>query len=296
MSSPFASLIRRVQSTATTQTVEIAYATHDRWPLSRNPDDPIPNNRPVRISVLDSSFNPPTLAHFALATAPLPKHDGGEHTGRTEGYDGQMLLLSVRNADKSLKPGDATFVQRLDLMVRLAKAIESRPSSSPGGVAVACIDEPIFAQKAPKLNASLSERLRSFAISTSSHSIPSIQFDFLVGYDTLERLFAERYYASHDHMLKTLRIFLSPQEQNSRIISAYRANADNDSLEKLSGIQEFLGTKRVLTIDIGQWESSLSSTEVRRLVGESDQRWTSMVPEGVKEYIQENGLYAVHDS
>jgi hypothetical protein len=71
---------------------------------------------PIPISILDSSFNPPTKAHKSLAFSQIK---GKEH----EDYESHMLLLSVTNADKKLKPGDATYAQRLEMMCLLANQL-----------------------------------------------------------------------------------------------------------------------------------------------------------------------------
>lgn len=110
--------------------------------------------QPLRISILDSSFNPPTRAHLALAQSKPPKRifvPGTERQSNVssttvkprrpsagsgdavvtqerkpeyneDDYDARLLLLSVRNVDKTLKPGDATFVQRVEMMSQLACA------------------------------------------------------------------------------------------------------------------------------------------------------------------------------
>ncbi|KAF9021378.1 Nucleotidylyl transferase [Hymenopellis radicata] len=75
--------------------------------------------------ILDSSFNPPTLAHRALLLS-LP-------TRATK-----LLLLSTTNADKPHAP--ASYAQRSQMMLILSRAV---PNS-----AVALIDRPTFAEKA----------------------------------------------------------------------------------------------------------------------------------------------------
>ncbi len=59
------------------------------------------------VTVLDPSFNPPTLAHHALVLLPVASSP----------TDARLLLLSVRNADRVPCPGDASPVQRVGMMV-----------------------------------------------------------------------------------------------------------------------------------------------------------------------------------
>ena len=109
--------------------------------------------------MLDSSFNPPTRAHLALAQSKPPSRLKPTVTGtsgvpapfidirrfrgtetaidRDEGkvnkngdsdedYDARLLLLSIRNADKILKTSDASYSQRLEMMYLLAHEVGRR--------------------------------------------------------------------------------------------------------------------------------------------------------------------------
>ena len=154
---------RRVASAA------LVYTTHERWPLS--PTRSLPKS-PVRISVLDSSFNPPTLAHLALANAPSPFPPVPD-------YDAKLLLLSVRNADKLLQDGDATLSQRIEMMSLLAAKILHDDPNSPPNVAVGLVNEPTFIAKSSVLQNFLGDRLMELT-SNPSHSI-STRLTFLMG-------------------------------------------------------------------------------------------------------------------
>lgn len=95
---------------------------------SANPSFPIPSsshthtaNRPLRISVLDSSFNPPSRAHLALATPSSINH-----------FDAYLLILSTKNADKLPKPGETTTDQRLRMMIAMAQEIEETSRTTSG--------------------------------------------------------------------------------------------------------------------------------------------------------------------
>src|ERR1700694_3681385 len=62
--------------------------------------------------ILDSSFNPPTKAHLALAMS----------SATPSKKSTVLLLLAIQNADKQPKP--ATFDHRLAMMDLLARKIE----------------------------------------------------------------------------------------------------------------------------------------------------------------------------
>ncbi|KAF4596224.1 hypothetical protein EYR38_007601 [Pleurotus pulmonarius] len=246
------SLLHRVQQNLAP--VELIYAPHDAWPLQKDEQTVGRTSKPVRISVLDSSFNPPTLAHLALANSPRPKpsfndgRDGALVDDLGLDYDAKLLLLSVRNADKVLKQGDASLVQRLEMMVLLAKDIVC-PASGPSdagrsmesNVAVAIIDEPTFVGKSTKLLTFLRNRLARMSDGVGSSETCEPKLTFLLGFDTLERLLSPRYYAAADGpagsdpteiMMGSLRRFLSPAPlgDDSAIVCARRTMANSFSL------------------------------------------------------------------
>jgi len=167
ISSTISSAIERVQQQVVS--AALVYTTHERWPLS--PTQALPRS-PLRISVLDSSFNPPTLAHLALTNAPNPFPP-------TSDYDAKLLLLSVRNADKRLQEGDATLCQRVELMSLLATRIHCDGPSSPPNIAVGLVNEPAFTAKSSTLHRFLDDRLAEL---TSNPSLStSTQLTFLMG-------------------------------------------------------------------------------------------------------------------
>ncbi|KAI0348751.1 hypothetical protein OH77DRAFT_1432625 [Trametes cingulata] len=108
----YTTLLQRIQKGLSV--VELIHMSHPRWLF-------LPTAPPtLHISVLDSSFNPPTLAHLALANALPPPPADVPPGSQPDDFDARLLLLSVRNADKQLKPGDATYEQHMEMMVLLA--------------------------------------------------------------------------------------------------------------------------------------------------------------------------------
>ena len=165
--STISSAIEKVQQRVASAV--LVYTSHERWPLS--PAHSLPKS-PVRISVLDSSFNPPTLAHLALTNAPSPFPS-------TPDYDAKLLLLSVRNADKLLQEGDATLSQRAEMMSLLVTRIHHDDPSSFPNVAVGLVNEPTFIAKSSALQKFLGSRLVELK-SNPSHYIFT-QLTFLMG-------------------------------------------------------------------------------------------------------------------
>jgi nicotinamide-nucleotide adenylyltransferase len=167
IASAISSAIERVQQRVVS--AALVHTSHERWPLSPTQSLPRPS---LRISVLDASFNPPTLAHLALANAPNPSSPESD-------YDAKLLLLSVRNADKLLQEGDATLYQRVEMMSFLAARIHHNSPSSPPNIAVGLVNEPTFIAKSSALHGFLDDRLAELT-SNPSHSI-STQLTFLMG-------------------------------------------------------------------------------------------------------------------
>lgn len=270
-----ASALSRLKAGSTR--VEFIHKPHARWPypqgLQLNPHSspgPGPGSITTTVSdssllpvaILDSSFNPPTLAHRALASLPVASSP----------RDARLLLLSVRNADKAPRPGDASPVQRVEMMVRLAHEVNA---------AVGLVDAPAFVHKAEILHAALPA---------------GAQLTFVQGIDTLERFFAPRYYGdgSITAMHAALRRFFAPDGDNSRIICTRRVVELADPQGELAifeAAREWVDAKRINMVDIDNELQTFSSSEVRAKVRAKDNSWRQMVPEGIARYIEEHDLY-----
>jgi nicotinamide-nucleotide adenylyltransferase len=181
--SVISSAIERVQQQAVS--AALVYTTHERWPLLSTQSS---SKRPLRISILDSSFNPPTLAHLALANAPNPFSVASD-------YDAKLLLLSVRNADKSLQEDDASLSQRVEMMSLLSLDIHHNGLDSPPNVAVGLVNEPTFPAKSSALRNFLDGHLATL-IPDPSHAL---SFTFLMG---------PSHYTRHIHLAQTIWVHL----------------------------------------------------------------------------------------
>ncbi|KAI0264368.1 hypothetical protein BC834DRAFT_882710 [Gloeopeniophorella convolvens] len=250
-----------------TTSIELVHKPYHGWPYPRCPNSAVGSPTatgltPLRIAVLDSSFNPPTLAHRALALLPAA-------AGPTEA---RLLLLSVRNADKAPRPGDATPAQRVAMMVRLARNIDA---------GVALVDAPAFVHKA--------ERLRGM--------LPcGAQLAFVQGIDTLERFLAPRYYGdgSPEAMRTALDRFFAHDGDDARIVCVRRAMklADPHGEAAIIGrAQERVQDGRIIIVDINEELQGFSSSEVRAQVRARDGSWRKMVPDDIADYIEEQHLY-----
>ncbi|KAI0303585.1 hypothetical protein B0F90DRAFT_1707174 [Multifurca ochricompacta] len=253
---------------AGTTTVEFIHKPYSSWPYSRHGPHSLKDSAiatgvsAFRITVLDSSFNPPTLSHRALAL--LPAADSAA--------DARLLLLSVRNADKTPRPGDASPSQRVEMMVRLAGDVNA---------AVALVDAPTFIHKA--------ERLRT--------ALPAgAQLSFVQGIDTLERFLSPQYYGdgSLETMHAALRRFFAPEGDDARLVCARRAMGPADLRGEsviIEAAQEWLQADRISIVDIDSELQTFSSSEVRAKVRARDDSWRRMVPDVIADYIEEQNLF-----
>ncbi|CDO71837.1 hypothetical protein BN946_scf184939.g61 [Trametes cinnabarina] len=307
----YATHVQRVQKGLSL--IELVHTSHPRWPLPPQPSQPPYST--FHISVLDSSFNPPTLAHLALAnTLPQPPAEAPPSTSSaSRDFDARLLLLSVRNADKQLKPGDATYEQRIEMMVLLAHDLaRSRARSVPAApehfpespshepnVAVAIIDEPTFVGKSAILRDFLTRRISDLLGLAEAALPPSPKLTFLMGTDTIVRLFAPRYYADEETMVAALRRFLSPEGDDARIICARRVSrgasrAEEEKVEsEMSEVaRRIIPVQRLAFVDIGERECTFSSSEVRESLAKGDERWKDMVTPSIAQYITSRQLYS----
>lgn len=178
--------------------------------------------------MLDSSFNPPTLAHMQMATsalqdlrtqqgiaAALRGGSAGQRHGLTDDVR-LLLLLAVNNADKAAKP--ATFEERLLMMAAFAgdiqqawRKIEKRTVAQEDEEAthanahaqedeatlpvdIGLTTHPYFHDKSAAIAASPEYDFAS--AQTGSEGEPHTSQIFLAGYDTLIRIFTPKYYTS----------------------------------------------------------------------------------------------------
>jgi nicotinamide-nucleotide adenylyltransferase len=210
--------------------------------------------------ILDSSFNPPTNAHLALALSALSWNERPT----------VLLLLAIQNADKQAKP--ASFDHRLEMMELLARRIEATSSAI---AMIALSKHPRFVDKAKEV----------------AISFPSIkEFVWLVGYDTLIRILDKKYYT--EALEESLRAFW----EKNRIVCAIRGN---ESMERsflgkvcsgeLDDVPASWANYIKIIEPVGKEDSS---TRARKAAaGGQWEEVKKVVPEEIAAYIQKEQLY-----
>jgi nicotinamide-nucleotide adenylyltransferase len=204
---------------------------------------------PSKIAVLSASYNPPTLAHLRMA----------ELAHVDLGYPEVILELAIANVDKAVT--DAPLHERLMMMGVLA---ESRPWLS---VAVATHGR--FLDKMAALR----------------EHFPTADVCFIVGYDTLVRVFDPKYYTDRDAELRAL------FDQTSFVCANREGSGDDalDGLLLLPANAPYAEGVRPMALDA--YHAGLSSTAVRTSIASAQSRPDGL-PEEVAAYIDGRGLYS----
>lgn len=246
--------------------------------------------------ILDSSFNPPTLAHLRIAISALlnDKQANSSPTRRL------LLLLATQNADKALKP--ASFEERLVMMTIFADELVQRvrsknedPSSHESGAVVVDVGvtkSPLYLDKAAVLD-------RSGKYGEVDSGPEQVH---LTGFDSLIRLLDPKYYPP-DHTLHPLQSLFSRHRirVTRRTDDKWGGKKEQDEyVEALAnGRRDSEGAKREWSSQIElvdgrqDGEEVVSSTKVREASKNKDEEaLTRLVPRGIVDFILKRGLYA----
>lgn len=241
-----------------------------------------------RILVLDSSFNPPHLAHYALAEEARTYKFGDSDK---DGDRLLLLLLSVKNADK-IYPSPALFDERLEMMYIMARVWEKKTNVP---VSIGLTNHAKFVDKSVAITLYIKAQL--------NNQLPSTKLTFLVGYDTLERILDPKYYLpdllldSLNEFMKTTDLFCLTRSEN---VEAY--NEQVDFIRKIhhgdvahipqawsnSVHLRSVGSEREV---VGQ----INSTNVRNAFAQGNATGNLAVLPEIKAYIEENGIYKSKD-
>lgn len=222
--------------------------------LTLPPKTPI--QTPRTLTVLDSSFNPPTHAHASMLYTSKPQH--------------VLLLLAISNADKVAQPEE--FVVRLAMMQTLGRELVEDTGV---GVDIGVTKQAYFHDKAKVI--------------AESGVYPGREMVFLAGFDTLVRILDAKYYedmhASLDGFFgrARLQVTLRPDDQWGSIKKqrAYiKSLEDGEAGGWVGRIEVVNGGKGV----------GISSSRVRRSCKMGDDIGV-LVTEGVREWIVAERLY-----
>lgn len=282
--------------------------------------------------MLDSSFNPPTRAHLGMATSALRDvvqevvRGGIKPSGTNVRL---LLLLAVNNADKAPKP--APFDQRMALMWTFARDIQNRifereemgqkkeqerTQDDEGlNIDVALTTQPYFHEK----SSAIAQSVFYGRPPRSDKDEEVMEQVFLVGYDTLIRIFNPKYYgpptstaevavASGSNSSTPMQKALDPFFSRARLRVTLREDDEwggkedqlaylggvvtGEGLSKIGGRKEW--GRRIEVVDgckLG--DEAVSSTYARDAAKNRDwDRLGRMVTPEVRAWIEGEKLYA----
>jgi nicotinamide-nucleotide adenylyltransferase len=260
--------------------------------------------QPRTLYILDSSFNPPSIAHLTLATSALRQHAPSEQAPYR-----LLLLFSTHNADKA--PSPASFVQRIALMTvfaeDLSRHLKSERHAQETDVSDISIDigltkEPYYSDKSAAIKATTPPFYSSSPIHVH-----------LVGYDTLIRFCNPKYYSKHDPPLSALKPFFDdghklrvtqrPADPSDASSNDFGTIEEQDKYvqDLKNGEQEDAGFVPAWgsNIDMAEAEKGvgISSTRVRKAA--QDGNWDEvgeLCTEGVAAWLQDQSLYSEDSS
>ena len=197
------------------------------------------------MAVLPSAFNPPTRAHFHLLTASAQRLNASP-----------AALLTTRNVAKGLT--GASHEQRIEMLLVARKAVPT--------LAVLAANQARIVDQAAVLR----------------ESYPAASFDFVLGHDTLVRLFEPSYYGD---MAAELASFF----EHHRVVVTNRAAHSIVEVEAFLSATAAPFAERITLLEIDDHHASLSSTAARGHAA-SGGDGPSLTPE-VADYIRKQGLY-----
>ena len=198
-------------------------------------------------AVLPSAFNPPTRAHLRLL-------DLAEAVADVEGG---AALLTTRNVAKGIE--GAALADRVGMLLA---ARESRP-----GLAVLAANQARIVDQAAALRTTW----------------PEATFDFVLGYDTLVRLFDERYYDG------SMEAELAPFFERHRVIASNRGDVTAADVSGYVAERAARYAGRIVTVALDEEHGRIASSDARELIGAG--RGSDALPAEVAAYIRAHGLY-----
>jgi nicotinamide-nucleotide adenylyltransferase len=230
------------------------------------------SSSPTVTCVLDSSFNPPSVAHFTLARSALSYFESHNRQASL------LLLLATTNADK-LSSDDDEYNRRVEMMQKFAEEL-------PCEVKIALTKKARFVDK----------------LQLVKEHVPSTEVVFVVGFDTMIRILDAKYYDS------PISQALSPLMKGAMFYCLTRAP---DTVSKMPNTVGHLQDQLALVDRIRQgsfpgvppeWAdriivehpiddtTGLSSSLARKLVAQGKDLSHVLTPK-VAQYVNDHGLY-----
>ncbi|KZL79235.1 cytidylyltransferase [Colletotrichum incanum] len=306
----------------------VTTAGHDdvaATPVPRSPREEQPPRRVRSLVVLDSSFNPPTLAHLRMAVSAVRDLQRGKP--QEESAVRLLLLLAVNNADKKPKP--AAFPVRLGMMHAFAQdlldELRGQVLASPGrgdGKQEKEVGEGGVEEIDVDLGLTTMPYFHDKSQAISDEGFYAVDGEgpeqvYLAGYDTLIRIFNPKYYNAaapspssvtkdgreEMEVVAPIRGALDPFLERSRLRITMRTDDEwGDEGEQVAYLERLRDGGLEEVGGRGSWAERVemvrgmgevvSSTRVREAASKGDEEGLGRLVGGrVKEWVLGEGLY-----
>ncbi|KAG7660670.1 uncharacterized protein J8A68_005787 [[Candida] subhashii] len=226
-----------------------------------------------RVCVLDSSFNPPHLGHYALVEESLKKSI--DHKSKVV-----LLLLSIKNADK-VAPDPISLSNRLEMMYIMANDISNRYTVN---VSIGLTKHAKFVDK-------------SISILNYIDNRKDVKLTFLIGFDTLIRILNPKYYlpdklsTSLEQFMKSTDLFCLTRtnkeitnDQQSRYLEEIKKGRHED-------IPSHWTDNIYMVENFGDDVANYSSSDIRLKIASNDENWKPKVVSEIRDFIINQKLY-----
>ena len=202
----------------------------------------------TRVAILPAAFNPPTLAHLELLE--LSKTVNDVHS--------VAAMLTTQNVSK-IAP-EESLSHRISMLLAIQKTLDIHV---------------LGVNKAKIVNQALA--LQS--------TFPDLAFDFIVGFDTLVRLFDLQFYDG----IRAMNLELEAFFDECRLITANRNDDDVSKVRQWISHNAAHWKEKIIVLELNDIMRRYSSTVARADI--KDGRVSHALPVVVRNYIDEHKLY-----
>lgn len=194
-----------------------------------------------------------------------------------------LLLLSVKNADKESSSVDC-YLNRIDLICHMADYISNELGIE---CSVGLTQCSLFADKAKVIDHWLNNESKN-----------SIEKYYLVGFDTITRLFDAKYYSdsvenSLDSFFKNNSVVVLLRDDGKVSIDDQVEYFNSISIGTCANIPSKWMKKIFITQSPSEW--GISSSNIRKMIANGDCNWQTMVIPSIKSAILDSGLYGLRN-
>lgn len=234
--------------------------------IFQNASRPVLTPTTSQVLILDSSFNPPHLGHLSMIRQGAIDINSTGISLSTINCKSVILLFSVQNADKASQE-ISNYVMRLQMMKAMCDFINEELGLACG---IGITDASLFVDKANLV----SEWLNNKAIETI----------FLVGYDTIVRVFDQKYYSVP--VQKAMKPFFAKSKM-CVFLRKVKTHDLESQRKYVADLQNIYGPNKIhVSKALDDREMEISSSAIRAGIDKNDNQWEKDVIPRVRELLK----------